>query len=338
MAADNTQLKKTVTQFRRAMGLLIRNVPLTVLNKTGKTAGQKQVSEAVWQELENQIRHRGDSAVCNRELLGEDFLRWAFTPKQAHRSPNLSIGLTMSWESGRGPAWTTVSIGSWGTLRTKYTPDSPGDHNAIDFDDEISFVPAGGAASDVADKLEEWANTGRIAEIDVLCAQGGRWEGVVAGTQYVPLVEGGSGRGRGKNQGRQGQSQLAVASDSRGRGFGRMHLLHMLGEIASRKMSGHARYEAVAVAVSWTANLSFENSKMKKLLQSLGFESVPVYKAGTGERAKEVGGNKVKQYMIIHNVGARAAANKWWERVRSKLTEMPAMCPERTGTGIGMCV
>lgn len=301
----HTTLRSVARQYAHGTGLLIRNVTGPVMrlvhNEQARgalplTAVKRHVADEVAKLIANEESH---SPVCKKALSAE-FLKWAFTPGQARKDVMLYTGYRLHRVANAKAVWTPEALCSWGTFRASYLPfRTTADVNPDDYDSPVSFVPVPATGltqqqKQVQKQLQEWADTGRLAEIDVLCS--------ARSVQAPPA--------------------------------GMALLLYVLGDIASRKKAGTARYEGVIASVAYTAKEPFANAPMKRLLDRLGFQSVTVYTKGTRERAKEAGSTKSKEYMMIHNA---SAGQPWWQRVAT-YPDLPHACPRASRMGVGMCV
>jgi hypothetical protein len=302
MPSENCKLNSLVRQYRHGLGCLIRSIPLTVLRNAARpaaqrtgTATQREIAAAIRAELDRQF----ENTVCHQSLLSRTFLEWAWATGEARKDPNISIGFHLDFENSNA-VWRSVSMCSWGTFRCNYMPASGNPAADIEYDDAVSFV-RGNMNTAVARKLQEYAEDGALAEVDVLCSAGGT-------------------------------NQAHVTGEPR-RGFGKLMLLHALGQIAARSRRGAAKYEGVIVSVSYNDQYPFQTSKMRALLTNLGFQEVNVYREGTAQPARDAA-QKRKHYMAIHNA---AGGQKWWTVLSTKLAALPAVCPPTSGLGVGMC-
>jgi hypothetical protein len=284
-------LKAIAQQYAHGSGLLIHKPskqvlklaidPIAMLKYTSNdNHNRTRVSTALALRQTIETETGDNPQVCLHSLVTKEFIEWASTPGKARVDVILYVAYRLFRVSSAAPRWRPAALCSWGTFRRSYLPAQKryqNDEGPYDF--AVSFIPANGRRTVKEKQLQQWADEGRIAEIDMLC------------------------------------SASAIGVRSTHAPAGRALLLTALGDIASRRAKGQSRYEAVLVSVSYNATAPYQSTQMKRLLESIGFDEVQLYNKDTNDFALDAS-NKVKKYMIIHNARERS---DWRQRVASKI-------------------
>jgi hypothetical protein len=305
--------------------------------------------------------------VCVKDLVSPGFFKWAVTPGQARVHPTLYIAYH------RFPSqWKPVALCSWGMFRCSYLPAGRKESKNVDrgdYDDEVSFIRAGGAASAAEKLLQKWAESGRLAEIDVLCSLRGKARlleqsgGAVTtrsrGAQKRLLDYSGERKqkqsktktDRKRALGQSPSNEAAIPKRTKARAAsvtecgenpmaepnvrdsGRALLLYVLADIQQRSSRTGARgCRGVVTAISYNDRTPYTTSRMRKILLELGFVDMTVYRKGSDQFARDSGDN-LKHYMGLLDTDGK----RWWSHLDSYL-ELPEVCPNTTRTGIAGCI
>ena len=304
-AAATKELKKAVSIYAHAVGMVVRTIPQTVMKKMGKrfssdhdswaaaeaaegTEAAKRHMRTAKEMYEGALKAIIEKGMCQNSVDSDFAKKILQGTYRTDENVLVAFRSQMATLKKAGSAIRPCAVLAWAPSDRVDIVDDFGKEDET----EVEIVLGPKSGGHVAN---EWLAANDVAEIDLVCAAKADSKEAHAGHKFWHAS-----------------------------GSGRTLLSYTLGEIAGRKRGGQRRFDAV---ITYTAHEEGRAPPIVPSLTALGFKKIDVWyrKKGTTSMKKST-----RDYYILMDDVA-AGGDSWAAKIANAIDVGP--CPTVPGKG-----